>query len=73
MIPTSRMYRERLIQEVGNAVVERLQSGQQSVDDVALDLHNSLTLRNESTKHLLVENIYVRRPRAEARQAESPA
>lgn len=30
------------------------------MDDVARDLHASLTLRNESTKHLVVENIYVR-------------
>jgi hypothetical protein len=41
-------------------VVERLQTGQHSVDDVARDLHASLSLRNESTKHLIVENIYVR-------------
>lgn len=51
--------RDRLLQEVGPAVAARLASGQQTVDDVARDLHTSLTLRNESTKHLVVENIYV--------------
>lgn len=50
---------DRLLQEVGPAVAARLASGQQTVDDVARDLHASLTLRNESTKHLVVENIYV--------------
>ena len=51
---------ERLIQECGSAVAERLRSGQHSVEDVARELHQSLSLRNENTKHLVIENIYVR-------------
>ncbi|KAL7418007.1 hypothetical protein BDY24DRAFT_373778 [Mrakia frigida] len=49
---------ERLIREVGDAVGERLRLGEQSVDDVARELHEKLMLRNESTKKIQVENIY---------------
>lgn len=51
---------ERLIEEVGLAVAERVHGGQESVDDVALELHAKLMLRNESTKQLHVESIHVR-------------
>ncbi|CAH7688973.1 hypothetical protein PPACK8108_LOCUS24022 [Phakopsora pachyrhizi] len=49
---------ERLIREVGQAVAERVVGGQESVDDVARELHEKLLLRNESTKQLIVEDIY---------------
>lgn len=49
---------ERLIREVGQAVAQRILGGQESVDDVARELHEKLLLRNESTKKLVVENIY---------------
>lgn len=48
---------ERLIEEVGLAVSERLQGGD-DVDAVARALHEQLMLRGESTKHLVVESIY---------------
>lgn len=50
---------ERLVREVGAAVAERVVGGQESVDDVARELHEKLLLRNESTKQLFVEDIYV--------------
>jgi len=49
---------ERLIHEVGQAVAERILGGNESVDDVARELHEKLLLRNESTQSLVVENIY---------------
>jgi hypothetical protein len=49
---------ERLIQEVGQAVAERILGGNETVDDVARELHERLLLRNESTQKLVVENIY---------------
>lgn len=49
---------ERLITEVGQHVAERVHSGAETVDDVAKDLHDKLMLRNESTKQLIVEDIY---------------
>ncbi|KAH7097618.1 elongation factor-2 kinase [Auriculariales sp. MPI-PUGE-AT-0066] len=49
---------ERLIREVGQAVAERILGGQESVDDVARELHEKLLLRNESTKKVVFENIY---------------
>lgn len=49
---------ERLIQEVGAAVAARVHGNQESVDDVARELHERLALRNESTKQLVVEDIY---------------
>lgn len=39
---------ERLIQEVGAAVSARVHSGQESVDDVARALHESLKFRSVS-------------------------
>lgn len=56
---------ERLIEEVGLAVAERLHAGGETVDDVARELHSKLLLRNESTKQLVVESIH--RDSAEAR------
>lgn len=69
---------DRLIQEVGAAVAMRIHGNQESVDEVARQLHESLALRyvcmrvklpfrilkpmncrNENTKQLVVENIYV--------------
>ena len=55
---------ERLIREVGQAVAERILGGNESVDDVARELHEKLLLRNESTKKLVVENIYRESPEA---------
>lgn len=52
---------ERLIQEVGQAVAERLHAGMQTVDDVAKELHERLLLRGEETKQLAFESIHVRR------------
>ncbi|EJD45660.1 elongation factor-2 kinase [Auricularia subglabra TFB-10046 SS5] len=49
---------ERLIREVGQAVAERILGGNESVDDVARELHEKLLLRNESTKKVIFENIY---------------
>lgn len=49
---------ERLIREVGQAVAERILGGNESVDDVARELHEKLLLRNESTKKVVFENIY---------------
>lgn len=60
---------DRLHREVGDAVVDRLRSmsleGQASgagsgdlMDEVTKELHQSLSLRNEETKQLLIENIY---------------
>lgn len=49
---------ERLIREVGQAVADRILGNNESVDDVARELHEKLLLRNESTKKLVVENIY---------------
>ncbi|KAF8523214.1 hypothetical protein JB92DRAFT_3081896 [Gautieria morchelliformis] len=49
---------ERLIREVGQAVAQRILGNQESVDDVARELHEKLLLRNESTKKIVFENIY---------------
>ncbi|GJN94541.1 hypothetical protein Rhopal_007624-T1 [Rhodotorula paludigena] len=49
---------ERLIQEVGQAVAERLHAGMQTVDDVAKELHERLLLRGEETKQLAFESIH---------------
>lgn len=49
---------DRLIREVGQAVAHRILGQNESVDDVARELHEKLLLRNESTKKLVVENIY---------------
>ncbi|TIB82847.1 hypothetical protein E3Q08_03240 [Wallemia mellicola] len=49
---------ERLIKEVGSAVAERVHGQNENVDDVARALHETLMLRNESTKRIYVENIY---------------
>jgi hypothetical protein len=49
---------ERLIREVGMAVAERVHGNNESVDDVAKELHEKLLLRNESTKKVVIENIY---------------
>jgi hypothetical protein len=55
---------ERLIREVGQAVADRILGNNESVDDVARELHERLLLRNESTKKLVVENIYRESPEA---------
>ena len=49
---------ERLVREVGQAVAQRILGENQSVDDVARELHEKLLLRNESTKKLVIESIY---------------
>jgi len=49
---------ERLIREVGQAVARRIIGENQSVDDVAKELHETLRLRNESTKKVVIESIY---------------
>jgi len=49
---------ERLVREVGQAVAERILGNNESVDDVAKELHERLLLRNESTKKVVIESIY---------------
>ncbi|KAF8610423.1 hypothetical protein BDV93DRAFT_601434 [Ceratobasidium sp. AG-I] len=49
---------ERLIREVGAAVAERILGNQESVDDVARELHERLLLRGDGVKRMVVENIY---------------
>jgi hypothetical protein len=56
---------DRLHREVGDAVAERLRtmslessSGGDIMDEVTRELHQSLRLRNESTKQLYIESIY---------------
>ncbi|BGP20334.1 hypothetical protein JCM10213v2_008480 [Rhodosporidiobolus nylandii] len=49
---------ERLIQEVGAAVAERIHAGLQTVDDVAKELHERLLLRGETTSQLKFEGIH---------------
>ncbi|KAK4701670.1 hypothetical protein P7C70_g4559, partial [Phenoliferia sp. Uapishka_3] len=49
---------EALIEEVGLQVAARVHGGQESVDDIAQELHQKLLLRNESTKQLHVESIH---------------
>jgi hypothetical protein len=49
---------ERLIHEVGHAVAQRILGNNESVDDVARELHEKLLLRNESTKKVVIESIY---------------
>lgn len=49
---------ERLIREVGQAVSQRILGNNESVDDVARELHERLLLRNESTKKVVIESIY---------------
>ncbi|GBE85180.1 hypothetical protein SCP_0703660 [Sparassis crispa] len=49
---------ERLVREVGEAVSQRILGNNESVDDVARELHERLLLRNESTKKVVIETIY---------------
>ncbi|UZJ57284.1 hypothetical protein CBS101457_006604 [Exobasidium rhododendri] len=56
---------DRLHREVGDAVAERMRSmslesstGGDIMDEVTRELHQSLRLRNESTKQLYIESIY---------------
>ncbi|EIN12641.1 hypothetical protein PUNSTDRAFT_97443 [Punctularia strigosozonata HHB-11173 SS5] len=49
---------ERLVREVGQAVADRILGNNESVDDVARELHEKLLLRNESTKKVVIESIY---------------
>lgn len=49
---------DRLIREVGQAVASRILGANESVDDVARELHERLLLRNESTKKVVIESIY---------------
>ncbi|KAI0076315.1 hypothetical protein K474DRAFT_1663145 [Panus rudis PR-1116 ss-1] len=49
---------ERLVREVGQAVSQRILGNNESVDDVARELHERLLLRNESTKKVVIESIY---------------
>lgn len=49
---------ERLVREVGEAVSQRIHGNNESVDDVARELHERLLLRNESTKRVVIESIY---------------
>jgi len=49
---------ERLVREVGAAVAQRILGNNESVDDVARELHEKLLLRNESTKQVVIESIY---------------
>ena len=49
---------ERLVREVGQAVAQRILGNNESVDDVARELHERLLLRNENTKKVVIESIY---------------
>ena len=49
---------DRLIREVGQAVASRILGANESVDDVARELHERLLLRNENTKKVVIESIY---------------
>ncbi len=49
---------ERLVREVGQAVSQRILGNNESVDDVAKELHERLLLRIESTKKVVIESIY---------------
>ncbi|GJE88282.1 VWA domain-containing protein [Phanerochaete sordida] len=49
---------ERLVREVGAAVSQRIHGNNESVDDVARELHERLLLRNENTKRVVIESIY---------------
>ncbi|KAF5314829.1 hypothetical protein D9619_007203 [Psilocybe cf. subviscida] len=49
---------ERLVRKVGSAVAQRILGNNESVDDVARELHGKLLLRNESTKKVVIESIY---------------
>ncbi|KAH9924268.1 uncharacterized protein BXZ73DRAFT_91272 [Epithele typhae] len=55
---------ERLVREVGQAVSQRILGNNESVDDVARELHERLLLRNESTKKVVIESIYRDSPEA---------
>ncbi|KAI0345974.1 hypothetical protein BDW22DRAFT_936623 [Trametopsis cervina] len=55
---------ERLVREVGQAVSQRILGNNESVDDVARELHERLLLRNESTKRVVIESIYRDSPEA---------
>jgi hypothetical protein len=55
---------DRLVREVGQAVAERILGNNESVDDVARELHEKLLLRNESTKKVVIETIYKDTPEA---------
>jgi hypothetical protein len=55
---------ERLVREVGHAVAQRILGDNESVDDVARELHEKLLLRNESTKKVVIESIYKDSPEA---------
>ena len=55
---------ERLVREVGHAVAQRILGNNESVDDVARELHEKLLLRNESTKKVVIESIYRDSPEA---------
>jgi hypothetical protein len=57
---------DRLHREVGDAVADRMRTmslesssgGEDIMDEVTRELHQSLRLRNESTKQLYIESIY---------------
>ncbi|KII90978.1 hypothetical protein PLICRDRAFT_39570 [Plicaturopsis crispa FD-325 SS-3] len=55
---------ERLVREVGHAVAQRILGNNESVDDVARELHEKLLLRNESIKKVVIESIYKDSPEA---------
>lgn len=50
---------DRIIQEVGFAVGERVHGGGGDVDDIARELQEKLMLRGEATKQLTFESIHV--------------
>ena len=63
---------ERLVREVGQAVAQRILGNNESVDDVARELHEKLLLRNESTKKVVIESIYRTRTRLGTTSKSSP-
>jgi hypothetical protein len=49
---------EPLVREVGQAVAQWILGNNESMDEVAQELHEKLLLRNESTKKVVIESIY---------------
>jgi len=54
---------ERLVEEVGHAVAQRNLGNNESVDDVARELHEKLLLSQRVDKKVVIESIYKNRKR----------
>jgi hypothetical protein len=56
---------EQLVREVGAAVAQRIHGNNESVDDVARELHEKLLLGGVHTKKVVIESIYRESPEAQ--------